>query len=190
MQRIFHEIEPTVKPERGTPMTEETFAKKRDEVLQAMITFDAGDAKRIQHFLKVYTYATLLGRQEGLHAEVQQTLELAAILHDIGIHAAEAKYRSAAGIYQEKEGPAPARKLLEEVSGIPNTMVERICYLIGHHHTYKDVDGADYQLLLEADFLVNAYEDALSPKAILAFRENVFRTASGTAMLNAVYGLD
>ena len=154
-------------------MTEETFAKKRDEVLQAMITFDAGDAKRIQHFLKVYTYATLLGRQEGLHAEVQQTLELAAILHDIGIHAAEAKYR-----------------LLEEVSGIPNTMVERICYLIGHHHTYKDVDGADYQLLLEADFLVNAYEDALSPKAILAFREKVFRTASGTAMLNAVYGLD
>lgn len=172
-------------------MTEETFAKKRDEVLQAMITFDAGDAKRIQHFLKVYTYATLLGRQEGLHAEVQQTLELAAILHDIGIHAAEAKYRSAAGIYQEKEGPAPARKLLEEVSGIPNTMVERICYLIGHHHhTYKDVDGADYQLLLEADFLVNAYEDALSPKAILAFREKVFRTASGMAMLNAVYGLD
>lgn len=67
-----------------------------------MITFDAGDAKRIQHFLKVYTYAALLGRQEGLRAEVQQTLELAAILHDIGIHAAEAKYRSAAGIYQEK----------------------------------------------------------------------------------------
>ena len=175
-------------------MNEADFAKKRDEVLQAMIAFDAGDAKRIQHFLKVYTYATLLGRQvgrqEGLHAEVQQTLELAAILHDIGIHAAEAKYRSAAGIYQEKEGPAPARKLLEDVSGIPSAMIERICYLIGHHHTYKDVDGADYQLLLEADFLVNAYEDALSPKAILAFREKVFRTASGTAMLNAVYGLD
>lgn len=62
-------------------MTEETFAKKRDEVLQAMITFDAGDAKRIQHFLKVYTYTALLGRQEGLRAEVQQTLELAAIRH-------------------------------------------------------------------------------------------------------------
>lgn len=171
-------------------MTEETFAKKRDEVLQAMITFDAGDAKHIQHFLKVYTYAALLGRQEGLRAEVQQTLELAAILHDIGIHAAEAKYRSAAGIYQEKEGPASARKLLEEVSGIPNTMIERICYLIGHHHTYKDVDGADYQLLLEADFLVNAYEDELSAKACKTFREKVFRTTSGTAMLNAVYGLD
>ena len=69
-------------------------------------------------------------------------------------------------------------------------MIERICYLIGHHHTYKDVDGADYQLLLEADFLVNTYEDELSAKACKTFREKVFRTMSGTAMLNAVYGLD
>ncbi len=68
-------------------------------------------------------------------------------------------------------------------------MIERICFLIGHHHTYKDVDGEDYQLLLEADFLVNAYEDGLSPKALTTFREKVFRTASGTAMLNAIYGL-
>lgn len=68
-------------------------------------------------------------------------------------------------------------------------MIERICFLIGHHHTYKDVDGADYQLLLEADFLVNAYEDELSPKALTTFREKVFRTASGTAMLNTIYGL-
>ncbi len=33
------------------PMNEADFAKKRDEVLQAIIAFDAGDAKRIQHFL-------------------------------------------------------------------------------------------------------------------------------------------
>lgn len=125
----------------------------------------------------------------GLSSAVQQTLELAAILHDIGIHAAEAKYGSPAGIYQEKEGPAPARELLEKVSGIPEDMIARICFLIGHHHTYKDVDGEDYQLLLEADFLVNAYEDGLSQKALTAFREKVFRTTSGTAMLNTIYGL-
>ena len=34
-----------------------------------------------------------------------------------------------------------------------------------------------------------AYEDELSPKALTTFREKVFRTASGTAMLNAIYGL-
>ncbi|WP_432646669.1 HD domain-containing protein [Mitsuokella sp.] len=166
------------------------YEKKRDEVLQAAIAFDAGDAKRIQHLIKVYTYAALIGRGEQLPEATQQMLELAAILHDIGIHAAEEKYGSPAGIYQEKEGPAPARELLHKVSGIPEEMVERIAYLIGHHHTYKNVDGADYQILLEADFLVNAYEDNLSEKALLSFREKVFRTQSGTKLLNTIYGLN
>lgn len=171
------------------PIEKNIFPAKRDEVLQAMIAFDAGDAKRIQHFIKVYSYAALIGRGEKLPEAVQQTLEIAAILHDIGIHAAEAKYGSPAGNYQEKEGPVPARELLHEVSGIPEEMVERVAYLIGHHHTYKNVDGADYQILLEADFLVNAYEDDLSEKALLSFREKVFRTQSGTKLLNTIYGL-
>ena len=42
---------------------------------------------------------------------------------------------------------------------------ERVQYLIGRHHTYNDIDGIDYQILVEADFLVNMYEDSLSKKA-------------------------
>lgn len=159
-----------------------------EDVLAAMIAFDQGDARRIQHFLKVYAYAALLGKQEGLPAATQYQLELAAILHDIGIHAAEEKYGSSAGIYQEKEGPAPARDLLQACGAAP-AVIERVCFLIGHHHTYEGVDGPDYQLLLEADFLVNAYEDQLSAKAIRAFREKVFRTASGKRLLDTIYGL-
>lgn len=89
------------------PMNEADFAKKRDEVLQAMIAFDAGDAKRIQHFLKVYTYAALLGRQEGMPSAVQQTLELAAILHDIGIHAAEANTAALPASIRRRKAPRP-----------------------------------------------------------------------------------
>ncbi|MDY4475889.1 HD domain-containing protein [Mitsuokella sp.] len=158
------------------------------DVLAAMIEFDRGDARRIQHLLKVYAYASLIGKQEGLPEDTQRLLEMAAILHDIGIHAAEATYGSTAGVYQEKEGPAPARQLLQKL-GIAPDVTERICFLIGHHHTYQDVDGPDYQILLEADFLVNAYEDQLSQKGILAFREKVFRTPSGIRLLNTIYGL-
>ena len=43
-------------------------------------------------------------------------------------------------------------------SDIDADMLERICFLVGHHHTYKDVDGLDHQILLEVDFLVNAGE--------------------------------
>lgn len=159
-----------------------------DLVLKKMIAYDAGDARRIQHFLKVHAYAALIGREEHLPPAVQERLEVAAILHDIGIHAAEKKHGSAAGKYQELEGPAPARELLESL-GCEEALIERVCYLIAHHHTYDGVDGPDYQILLEADFLVNAYEDGLSARAIRAFRAKVFRTQNGLRLLDAIYGL-
>ena len=157
-------------------------------LLRQTIEFDHGDARRIQHLLKVYAFAAQLGREEKLDAETQDILEAAAILHDIGIHAAEKKYGSAAGKYQEIEGPAPARALLESLD-CEEALIERVCYLIAHHHTYDGMDGPDYQILLEADFLVNAYEDGLSVQGISAFRAKVFRTRSGIRLLNAIYGL-
>ena len=158
-------------------------------LLRKTIEFDHGDARRIQHLLKVYAFAAQLGREEHLSPETQAILEAAAILHDIGIHAAEAKYHSASGKYQEIEGPAPARKLLSELD-YPPAFIDRVCWLIAHHHTYTDVKEMDYQLLLEADFLVNAFEDALSAKAICSFRQKVFRSPSGIRLLNTIYALE
>lgn len=78
-------------------------------VLQKMIAFDKGDARRIQHFLKVCAFASLIGAMERLPAREQEILETAAILHDIGIHPAMEKYGRQNGKLQEQEGPAPAR---------------------------------------------------------------------------------
>lgn len=155
-------------------------------LMQKMIEFDAGDPRRIHHFLKVYAFAAQLGRSEGLDEETQHILETAAIIHDIGIHPAEIKYGSRSGKYQELEGPAPARAMLEELGYAPK-VIERVCWLIAHHHTYTNVEGMDYQLLLEADFLVNAYEDKLSQEAIQSFAEKVFRTPSGKHLLYCLY---
>ncbi len=160
----------------------------RTELIREMIAYDAGDAKRIQHFLKVHTLAALIGKEEKLSEETQNILEAAAILHDIGIHEAERKYGSTSGKYQEQEGASLAKAMLEKL-GYEGNFVERVCYLVGHHHTYNQADGQDYQILLEADFLVNAYEDQLSPKAIVSFRDKVFRTASGKKLLADMYGM-
>lgn len=160
----------------------------RTELIREMIAYDAGDAKRIQHFLKVHTLAALIGKEEKLSEETQNILEAAAILHDIGIHEAERKYGSTSGKYQEQEGAPLAKAMLEKL-GYEGNFVERVCYLVGHHHTYNQVDGQDHQILLEADFLVNAYEDQLSPKAIVSFRDKVFRTASGKKLLADMYGM-
>ena len=39
------------------------------------IAYDAGDARRVQHFLKVYAFCRVIGQREGLDADTQNTLE-------------------------------------------------------------------------------------------------------------------
>ena len=160
------------------------------EVVRRMVLFDKGDARRIQHFLKVYMFAALIGKMEGLPPEQQEILEIAAILHDIGIIPAEKKYGFNNGKLQEQEGPAYARALLQEAGGYQPELIDRVCFLIAHHHTYEGVDGPDWQILLEADFLVNSFEKNMPEEAIKKMRSRVFKTGSGIAMLDNQYGYD
>jgi HD superfamily phosphodiesterase len=137
-----------------------------------------GDSKRIQHFCKVHSYAKLIAEMENIDKETQFILEAAALTHDIGIHLCEEKYGSCSGKLQEKEGPALAGKLLNSL-GFDEAVSERVQYLIAHHHTYSNVDGIDYQILIEADFLVNLHEDNASKDAIKNAYSNIFRTETG-----------
>ena len=156
----------------------------------AMIDYNNGDPKRIQHTTKVHAYASLIGRIEGLDEETLFILESAALVHDIGIRASEQKYGHQNGKLQEQEGPAVAREMLTRIGGYSERQIERICWLVGHHHTYHVCEDLDYQILIEADFLVNLYEDNESPHAIRAVRKNIFRTGSGTKMLETMFGIN
>ena len=64
---------------------------------------------------------------------------------------------------------------------------ERILWLIAHHHTYAASEDTDFRILLEADFLVNAYEDNLAREACQTADERLFRTHTGRALLQALY---
>lgn len=156
------------------------------DLLTAVMLYDAGDPKRIQHALKVFTYASLIGEKEGLSPRDLDILKTAAALHDIGIHNAEKLHGSSAGKWQELEGPPVAREILEPF-GLGEEFVSRVCFLIGHHHTYDAVDGTDYRILLEADMLVNLCEDGLSPEAARRAGENLFKTETGREFLDAMY---
>ncbi|MCC8126422.1 MAG: HD domain-containing protein [Clostridiales bacterium] len=156
-------------------------------LMTAMIHYDCGDARRIQHFVKVHDLAATIGVLEGLDEQTQRILEAAAILHDIGIHISEKKYGSGSGRYQEIEGPAEAEKVLRALGGYSDEEINRIQYLIGHHHTYTRIEGMDYQILVEADFLVNLYEDSSPRSAILAARDRIFRTSTGLRILDDMF---
>ena len=152
----------------------------------AMIGLYHGDAKRIQHFCKVHSYAKLIAEMENVDAETLFILETAALTHDIGIHLCEEKYGNCNGKLQEKEGPAIAAKLLAEL-GFSGEVSERVQYLIAHHHTYNNIDGIDYQILVEADFLVNLFEDKVSPDGCRNAYHKIFRTESGKRLYQTMY---
>ena len=158
------------------------------QLLGAMITYYNGDPKRIQHFVKVHDFARTIGALEGLDQHTLLILEAAAAVHDIGIRPALEKYGDAAGPLQEKEGEAPARQMLTEL-GYDAVLVERVCYLVAHHHTYAGAAGADYRILLEADYLANAFEGGQSEDAIRAARGSFFETKTGKQLLDDMFAL-
>ena len=153
---------------------------------QAMIAYTGNRVHLTQHFMKVYSFAAAIGAAEGLEPAEQEILELAALVHDIGIIVCMEKYGSAKGELQEEEGPPLARMLLEGLD-CEEDKISRVCWLVGHHHTTSDVTWILHRILLEADFLVNAFEGKADAERIAQTRRDVFATATGLAMLDSMY---
>jgi HD superfamily phosphodiesterase len=160
--------------------------EKKPTLITQMIKYYAGDVKRINHFLKVHSFAKAIGEMEGLEPSKQEVLEVAAIVHDIGIKVSEKKYNSSAGKYQEIEGPSIAEELLKSI-GFCDSIISRVSFLVGHHHTYGSIDDIDFQILVEADFLVNIHEDSFEEVAIRQVEGKYFKTETGKAYLENLY---
>lgn len=155
-------------------------------LLAAMADYDRNPAL-VHHFTKVHGFAAAIGVMEGLDEETQFILETAALVHDIGIRNAMRQYGRSDGKLQEALGPDEAEALLRGLGGYTEEQIRRVKYLVGHHHTYANVEGLDYQILIEADFLVNLYEFADRYRAILAAGERIFRTESGKRLLHSIF---
>lgn len=159
---------------------------KKTVLINEMIKYYASDVKRINHFMKVYSFAKTIGEMEKVDCLNQEVLEIAAIVHDIGIKLSEQKYNSSSGKYQQIEGPALAKELLEKLD-FEDTIISRVCFIVGHHHTYTAIDGIDFQILVEADFLINIYEDEISQEAICKIRDNYYKTDAEINFLKQMY---
>ena len=67
--------------------------------------------------------------------------------------------------------------------------IERVSYLVGHHHTVDAIDGPDYQILIEADLIVNACEKGWNVEKMKHLRDTVMKTAAGKRIVDAVFGV-
>ena len=157
-----------------------------ETIMEEMMSYYAGQGKRINHFMKVFTFAQMIGKGEKLDEKTQKILEITALMHDIGIKISEEKYGSSAGHYQEIEGPIIAKKILED-KDVDEDMIERICYIIGHHHTYDHIEGIDYQILVEADLIVNFDEKNTDKETIEKAKDKVFKTKTGIRYLEYMF---
>ncbi len=155
-------------------------------LILAMSEYEEGNVRQVNHNLKVYAFAKTIGEGEGAPAGVQEILETAAIVHDIGIKVSKEKYGNCDGPNQEKEGAPIAREMLGKL-GYPEQIVERVSFLVGHHHTYSQIDGLDYQALVEADFLVNIFEGGMERPSIENVRMQIFKTKTGTKLLDTLF---
>lgn len=156
-----------------------------------MLEFFTGDSRRCQHWVKVHSFAKQIALNEHMDEHELFVLEATAMLHDCGIRPGEEKYGAdhAHGHVQEVEGPPVAKIMLEKI-GFEAKDIERICYLIGHHHTYTNIDGLDYQILVEADFLVNLHEKDAGKEVVANTVEKIFKTKTGIFMAKAMFGLN
>lgn len=163
------------------------------EIARKMVSYSNGNRHDINHFMKVYAFAKTIGECEGLDRPTQTILEIAAIVHDIACPLCREKYGSTGGRLQEQESAALVETFLGGLS-VTEESVKRVAWVAAHHHTLPDriepsEQGMDHQILLEADFLVNADEGKMSEEAVRQALTRLFRTKSGRSLLCSAYQL-
>ena len=157
-----------------------------ERVVLQMMQHNCGDILRIEHSLKVMGYCRLIGIAQCLDDQTLEILELTAALHDIGIAVSEKKYGRSTSHDQQTEGPPLARQILTTLNYKPE-IIERVCFMISRHHTYSSIDGIDFQILVEADFLVNAAEDSMTSEQITSFAHSYFKSPSAQVYLKLLF---
>ncbi|MBI4297545.1 MAG: HD domain-containing protein [Chloroflexi bacterium] len=165
--------------ERGQSRTSGQGRDVLEKTLRSLWSLAEPELKRRQdghwHTLEVVENARKLVAQEGGDRRVALA---AAMLHDVGIPEALAKYSSADGPYQQKEGEAIARRFLLQL-GWDEIEREAICYIVAHHHERPSTPSLEFRVVWDADALVN--EDFSNP----ARQEETlatFYTATGREM--------
>ena len=143
------------------------------------------DRRRIEHALKVLDHAETIQEAEGGDP---LTVRAAAILHDIGIHEAERKHGSAAGRFQEIEGPPIARAILEELQ-LDERTVDHVCRIVGSHHSAKDIDTREFRTIWDADWLVNIRDEhaGASREKLAKLVARIFKTKRGRALAEELF---
>jgi HD superfamily phosphodiesterase len=137
-------------------MTKSNMVKHvKAKIVKKLMVFFNEDFRRIEHALAVLKHAERIAEtQSGWDYEI---LIASAILHDVGIKPSEENLGYNNGHTQEQYGPPEAEKLLREIS-FPQEKINKVCEIIGNHHSKSKYDYSELAILKEADAIVNRLE--------------------------------
>ena len=143
------------------------------------------DICRINHALHVLYFAEQISVDMDIDHLV---VGAAAILHDIGIQEAERIHGSSAGNFQELEGPPIARRIMQSVEMIPET-IEHVCDIVGSHHSARDIDTPEFRVIWDADWLVNIPEEFpdWNQEKLSRLVDKVFKTGPGIKLAKELF---
>ena len=151
----------------------------KDRVAIEMKRYFNNDFRRIGHASRVARYAERIGKKEKGNLAV---ILSAAYLHDIGIHEAEKKHGGSAAKFQEAEGPAVARRILEKL-GAKDELINEVCDIIGHHHHPRSAETINFKVVYDSDLLENTEtkkkNEFMDDNELRRFIEKSFLTATG-----------
>ncbi|MFW5717885.1 MAG: HD domain-containing protein [Spirochaetota bacterium] len=159
----------------------------RDQHIDALRAHFGSDERHIDHSLKVLGHAEAIADEEDVEPALRRLVFLAALYHDVGIKPALEKYGSSAAPYQEREGAPVVREILRRLDE-PEEVVDRVAYIVGSHHTRAAIDGVDFQIVWEADLLVNIDEQGMAERSDLGkLVDDNFSTAAGRRRATELY---
>lgn len=122
------------------------------QLTKKVIDYFEDDFRRIEHALDVLKETELLLKS---YREYDYDIVLSvALLHDIGIKKSEELLGYNNGKTQEKFGPPVAKEILLSLN-MDREKINKICEIIGNHHSKSRYNYVELEILKKADQIVN-----------------------------------
>jgi hypothetical protein len=161
---------------------------KTPAAIEKMIGFYEGSLHDINHFLKVYAYAETIGRLEGLDAADLETLELAAVVHDIACPLCRAKYgNAAAGFRRRRAARSPRVSSRSSAARSPSSRGSAISWRI--IIPIRMWTGRITAFCSKPTFSSMPTKAGCPQRPYKKAKDAFFRTAPGLRLLRAVYNI-
>jgi len=148
--------------------------------------FASTDLSQIGHTEAVHNFAQLLATLEKCDEHKQCMIEMSALLHDIGCPNAKLKYGNTNAPNQEKEGKPKAEEILATYP-MPDTDKQLLAEVVGLHHHHNNLKEMGFEILAEADLIVNLLEGYYKLEQAQYLFEHLVTTRSGKDLFRNMF---